>query len=136
MTYIEKELGRCLTADDLSRIFGIDKDSIRRHYKAFGGIRPTGPSGRILFFERNVVDALRSAHALEDPEKWPSQMERKSSEERDHPAKTVRHQGGSLGVGSRGEEKGLEQGDRHGLFPAAVGGKVSGSRGKIQSQDL
>ena len=56
--FLEEHLGRRIRTADLARWLGLDVASVRRNYTAFGGVRPI-PGGKILFFERNVVDALR-----------------------------------------------------------------------------
>ena len=64
--FLEEHLGHRIPTKELARWLDLDVDAVRRHYEAFGGIRPI-PGGRILFFERNVVDALRgSNHGIKD----------------------------------------------------------------------
>ena len=126
VSYLEEHLGRRISTKELAVWLQLDVDSLRRHYDAFGGIRPV-PGGKILFFERNVVDALRGKyHAVEDHERWTYPVERENSEERPDQAETVRHQGASPGMGGARKKGGLES-DRHGLFTPGVGGKISGS---------
>lgn len=113
--HLEDKLGRRIPTKELAAWLQLDVDSLRRHYQAFGGIRPI-PNGKILFFERNVVDALRGAyHAVEDHKRWAYSLEGESPEAWTDQTETVRHQGTGSGMGGRRKKGGLEP-DRHGLF--------------------
>ncbi len=125
-TYLTEHLGRRIPTKELAEWLQLDVDSLRRHYASFGGIRPV-PNGKILFFERNVVDALRGAyHAVKDNERWPHPVEGAGPEEWTDKAEIIRHENRSAGVGGSGKKGRLEP-DRHGLLGAAMGGKVLGS---------
>ena len=116
MTLLEQELGRRLTTKQVSNFLGLDEDSVRKHYQALGGIRPTGPNGRILFFEKNIVDALRRTYAFEDQEARTNPLDGQSPEGRDDPAKTLPDQSRSAQMGSGAARRRLVE-DRHGIFP-------------------
>lgn len=122
-TYLTEHLGRRIPTKELAEWLQLDVDSLRRHYASFGGIRPV-PNGKILFFERNVVDALRGAyHAVKGGED--GAVEGAGPAEWTDKAEIIRHENRSAGVGGSG--KGRLEPDRHGLLGAAMGGKVLGS---------
>ena len=134
-TYLEEHLGRRIPTKELAAWLQLDVDAVRRHYQAFGGIRPV-PGGKILFFEANVVDALRGEyHGIKDSERRTYPVERPSPEEWTDQAETLQHQGRSLGMGGRGKKSGLGE-DRHGLLPAGMGGKVSGPQPEVRQKNL
>ena len=112
---LSQELGQKLSTKEVGSFLGFDEDTVRKHYRKLGGVRPTGPKGRILFFEMNVVDALRRNYALEDTEGWSSTLEREDSEGREDQAKAVRYEGGSTCLGNRTKKGGLVE-DRHDIF--------------------
>lgn len=134
--YLEEHLGRRIPTKELAAWLDLDVDSIRRHYQSFGGIRPIA-GGKILFFERNVVDALRGAqHAIENSERRSYPLEGASPETGPDQAETLRHQGRGFGMGGNRKEDGLGSEDRHGLFAPAMGGKVPRSRKGIRQKNL
>ena len=115
-TTLKEGLGRRLSSKEVAAFLGLDEDTVRKYYREIGGIRPTGPKGRILFFEQNIKRALlwREEHAFEHNEAWTNSVERAGSEERSNQTETVQNQKGGTGVGGRGAEKGLVR-DRHNL---------------------
>lgn len=134
--FLEEHLGHRIPTKELAHWLDLDVDAVRRHYEAFGGIRPI-PGGRILFFERNVVDALRgSNHGIKDYERRTYPLEGAGSEAGPDSAETFRHQGGSSGMGGAGAESKLGGHDRYGLLPEALGRKVSGPRSQVRQENL
>ena len=123
-TYLEEQLGRRIPTKELAAWLGLDVEAIRRNYKVFGGIRPI-PKGKILFFERNVVDALRSTqHGFEDDEERSYSVEGAGPKDGPNQTENIQHQGGGLGMGGTGTRCRLGGDDRHGLLPEGLGGKV------------
>ncbi|MFO7861799.1 MAG: hypothetical protein R6U41_11310 [Desulfosalsimonas sp.] len=95
---------------------GLDEDTVRKYYKQIGGIRPTGPKGRILFFEKNVVSALRREfYAIEDNQEWADSVQGQSSEGRDDQTEAIQNKQGGQGLGSRRTQGRLVK-DRHGII--------------------
>jgi len=87
---------------------GLEEDTVRKHYESIGEICPTGPTGRILFFENNIVGALRrNTHAFEDKQEWSNSLEGQNSEGRKGETETLQHQEASPKVGSRRKKKRL-----------------------------
>lgn len=116
---LERELGRRLSTKEVAAYLGLDEDTARKYYQEIGGIRPTGPKGRILFFERNVVSALKrkDPYANEDEEEWTDSMESQSAEGQESQDEIFRHKKGGVGLGSRGKTEGLvDVDDRHGIL--------------------
>lgn len=111
---LEEKLGRRLSTRELAEYLGVDIDHLRRNYEAFGGIRPVS-GGRILFFEQNVVDALRGNHGIENQKKRPYSLGRTSPKARCDTPEVVGQQNGSFGLGSGTTKSRLEQ-DRHRLL--------------------
>lgn len=92
--FLEEQLGRRIPTKELAEWLGLDVDAVRRHYQAFGGIRPI-PKGKILFFERNVVDALTgSNHGIEDTEGRSYSLEGAGPEDGPDQTETLQHEGG------------------------------------------
>lgn len=112
-----KELGQKLTTREVAAYLDLDEDTVRKYYREIGGIRPTGSKGRILFFEKNIVDALsrRKDYAVEHNEERTNSMARASSEERTNQTETFQNKKGGFELGSNRKKEGLG-GDRHGIF--------------------
>ncbi|CCH49468.1 protein of unknown function [Pseudodesulfovibrio piezophilus C1TLV30] len=112
---LSQELGKRLSTKEVASFLGLDKETVRKHFEKLGGIQPTGPKGRILFFERNVVDALRRNNALKNQEEWANSLEREGSKARRNQDEAVRHKNGRSRLGNQTKAGGLVK-DRHGLF--------------------
>jgi len=115
---LDKELGRKLSAKELAEYFCLDEDIIRKHFQSFGGIRPTGPNGRILFFENLVISAMRRQYALEDNEARPHPLDGSCTEGRGDTTAAVRHESRGPKVGGRRAGCRLVE-DRHGVLESA-----------------
>jgi hypothetical protein len=63
-TALKKSLGRALTSAELARFFGVDVKTIRLYYPLLGGIRL---GRRILFFEKEVVNAVQKRSKMGSP---------------------------------------------------------------------
>ena len=106
---IEADLGKRLTRQELSSIFGLNYKTICNHYQKLGGIRV---GNRYLFFEKKVVDAIQEAI---DMGKSDPTRSREDSENI-----PVEEGGPGLGEGSkRGSCRKLE--DPHGIFSGRNG---------------
>ena len=106
MDQINKQLGQVLNTKQIADYTGLDVKTIRKYYRELGGIRV---GSRILFFEKEFIDAIQTRIKLDRPdsEKWAETGESVPDEER------------SSAVGSEDAAKArkrLEQEDRHGLF--------------------
>lgn len=126
-SFLETQLGRRISTRTLATYLGLDEDVVRQHYEAFGGIRPTGPKGRILFFERNVTQALKKGeqNGIEEIEKRTYPLAGASSAGRTDQVQDLSHQSGSAGMGGRNAGQELGGDDRHGLLAAGLGEQVS-----------
>jgi hypothetical protein len=114
---LNKELGRRLSTREVAEYLELDEDTVRKYYEQIGGIRPTGPKGRILFFEKNIVNALsRSDYAFKDNEERTNSIQGQSSEEQGNQDETIQNRKGGQKLGSRATENGLVGEDRHGIF--------------------
>jgi len=66
MDILGEHLGRRLSVEDVAEYFGVDMETVRRHYRTIGGIRL---GRRILFFENLIVAAIKeTSHALQAKE--------------------------------------------------------------------
>ena len=106
MKLIDDQLGQVLRPNDISDYTGLDVKTVRKYYRELGGIRL---GSRILFFEKELINAIQTRNKLDCPsaEEWAETGESVPDEER------------GSGVGSQNAaktRKRLEQEDRHGLF--------------------
>ena len=112
---LDRELGERLSPKQVAERFGLDVEYLRRNYKAFGGLRPTGPRGRILFFENLMIRAIKEcAFGIEDHEERSDEMARPGSAGGPDQAETLRHQGRGPGLGSQASRRRLV--DPHGVL--------------------
>jgi hypothetical protein len=118
---LSHELGRRVSTKEVADYLGLDEDTVRKYYEDIGGIRPMGPKSRILFFEKNIVSALRrEAYAFEHKEERTNSLERQSPEGRTNQTETFQDAKGGTGLGSRRKKKGLVS-DRHGILGLDAG---------------
>ena len=103
---IEDKLGRVLRVDDLACYLGLDEKTVRLYYRELGGVRL---GRRILFFEKEVINAVQKRSKMGSPSEIQREEEGKSLPEQEG--------GSSLGkrkpVKSRGDMAGE---DRHGVL--------------------
>jgi len=103
---LENQLGRVLRPADMADYLGIDEKTVRLYYHVLGGIR----LGRqILFFEKEVINAVQKRSKMGSP----SESERK--EER----KDLPEQERSSGMGKREPVKSradMAGEDKHGVI--------------------
>ena len=124
-TFLEEHLGRRIPTEKLARWLGLDVAAVRSNYTAFGGVRPIS-GGKILFFERNVVDALRGGqHGIENTEERAYPLAGACPETGQDQAENLQHAGGSPGLGGERTRKRLGSDDRHGLLSQGLGREVS-----------
>ena len=106
MKIIQENLGQPLSAKAVAEYLGLDVKTVRKYYRELGGIRL---GSRIVFFEKEFIDAIQKRRKLDCPD----------PEGRAEARESVSDQGGCYGLGSRDEAKTLERlerEDRHGLF--------------------
>jgi hypothetical protein len=106
MKVIQENLGQPLSAKAVAKYLALDVKTVRKYYRELGGIRL---GSRILFFEKELINAIQTRIKLDRPsaEEWAETGESVPDEERGN------------GVGSQNAEKTrkrLEKEDRHGLF--------------------
>lgn len=103
---MEDHLGRVLRADDMAHYLGLDEKTIRQYYRELGGIRL---GRRILFFEKEVINAVQTRSKMGSP----------SENQRQEEGKDLPEQEGSIILGkrkpikSRGDMAGE---DKHGVL--------------------
>ena len=108
MTYLEENLGKTLTVQEVAAYLGLDPQTVRRYYKQLGGMR-FGRSYR--FFEKEVKNAIQA---------W-QKMDRPNSQQWETDTENVSDQGGSVRLGIKSTEQpnaaGVSQRtDRHNLL--------------------
>jgi hypothetical protein len=103
---LKRYLGRTLTSAELAQFLGVDVKTIRLYYPLLGGIRL---GRRILFFEKEVIDAIQKRAKMGGP----------SEIERQEEGKGLPQQEGSHSLGKPGKAKtraDLAREDRHGII--------------------
>jgi AraC-like DNA-binding protein len=66
MDILREHLGRRLSIEEVADYFGVDIETVRRHYRSIGGIRL---GRRILFFENLIIEAIKeTSYALQAKE--------------------------------------------------------------------
>ena len=106
MNLIEKELGRVLSAKELSEILGADAKTIRKYYQRLGGIRI---GSHYKFFEKEVINALQTRNKLY----WTTKEEQKKDRE------SIQEERGCEELGSQNADvvkRRMAQKDKHGLL--------------------
>ena len=106
MNLIEKELGRVLSAKELSEILGADVKTIRKYYQRLGGIRI---GSHYKFFEKEVINALQTRNKLY----WTTKEEQKKDRE------SIQEERGCEELGSQNADvvkRRMAQKDKHGLL--------------------
>ena len=106
MKIIQENLGQPLSAKTVADYLALDVKTVRKYYRELGGIRV---GSRILFFEKEFIDAIQTRIKLDRPdsEKWAETGESVPDEERSS----------AVGSGDAAKaRKRLEKEDRHGLF--------------------
>ena len=106
MKLIDDQLGQALRPQEISDYTGLDVKTVRKYYRELGGIRV---GSRILFFEKEFIDAIQTRIKLDRPgeEAWAETGESVPDE------KTSSTVGSGDAAKAR---KRLEKEDRHGLF--------------------
>ena len=106
MNLIEKELGRVLSAKELSEFLEADEKTIRKYYQRLGGIR----IGRhYKFFEKEVINAIQTRNKLY----WTTKEEQKKDRE------SIQEERGCEELGSQDAaavRRRMAQKDKHGLL--------------------
>ena len=103
---MEDQLGRVLRPADMADYLGLDEKTVRLYYHDLGGVRL---GRRILFFEKEVINAVQKRSKMGSPSEIQREEEGKSLPEQEG--------GNSLGkrksVKSRGDMAGE---DKHGVL--------------------
>ena len=103
---LDEKLGKVLKPKDLAGYMGLDEKTIRQYYQELGGIRL---GGRILFFEKEVINAVQKRSKVGSPSENQREEERKDLPE---------HEEGSC-MGKRKPVKSREdmaREDKHGVL--------------------
>jgi hypothetical protein len=106
MHSLDEKLGKALSPTELADYLGLDEKTVRLYYHDLGGIRL---GRRILFFEKEVINAIQKRSKVDGPSESEREEERKDLPEQEG--------GSSLGkrkpVKSRGDMAGE---DKHGVL--------------------
>jgi hypothetical protein len=106
MHSLDENLGKVLSPKDLAGYMGLDEKTVRLYYHDLGGIRL---GRRILFFEKEVINAVQKRSKVGSPSKNQREEEGKDLPEQEG--------GGRMGkrkpVKSRGDMAGE---DKHGVL--------------------
>jgi hypothetical protein len=103
---LKKYLGETLSPAKVARFLGLDVKTIRLYYRQLGGVRL---GRRILFFEKEVVNAIQKRAKMGGP----SKIERKKERE------NLSQQEGSHSMGKRKPVKSrrdMAGEDKHGII--------------------
>ena len=103
---LKDELGRTLRAEDLALYLGLDEKTVRQYYLELGGIRL---GRRILFFEKEVINAIQKRSKMGSP----------SESKREEEGKNLPEQEGSSSLGKRKSVKSrgdMAGEDKHGVL--------------------
>lgn len=103
---MDNELGRVLRPADMAEYLGLDEKTVRLYHSSLGGIRL---GRRILFFEKEVIDAIQKRSKMGSP----------SESEWKEEGKNLPKQEGSSSVGKRESFKSrgdLAREDKHGVL--------------------
>ena len=112
---LDTELGRLLRAKDVADWLGVDKDFVRKYYRELGGVRLGNPRrGRLLFFEKHVIDAIRRMYAQQSYETGQDEMACLGDEKRQKETENIQHKERSSELGGRAKKRGLVE-DKYGL---------------------
>jgi len=102
----EEQLGEVLTAKDISQYFGLDEKTVRLYHRDLGGIRL---GRRILFFEKEVINAVQKRSKMGSP----------SESKREEEGKALPEQEGGSSMGKRKSVKSrgdMAREDKHGVL--------------------
>ena len=103
MDSLRENLGSRVSAKNLAEYLGLDIETVRRHYKALGGIRL---GRRILFFENLIVEAIREVcHAIQEEEKERSRMGWRGDAAGETVLQSFRDEIGGAGLGIGNQKK-------------------------------
>jgi hypothetical protein len=103
---MEDQLGRVLRPEDMARYIGLDVKTVRAYYAFLGGVRL---GRRILFFEKEVINAIQKRSKLGGP----------SENQREAEGEDLSEQEGSHSMGKQGPIKSrrdMAREDKHGIL--------------------
>lgn len=103
---IQSELGKPLRPTDMALYLGLDEKTIRQYYRQLGGIRL---GRRILFFEKEVINAVQKRSKMGSP----SKTEREEEGENLPKQERCDNMGKRESAKSRGDMAGR---DKHGVL--------------------
>jgi hypothetical protein len=114
LRYIDENLGRSLSAQEVSELFGIDIKTVRKYHKELGGLRL---GRRYLFFEREVLYAIQEGAKMDSP----------SEKEWKEEAKEVPYEEGGVSVGTGYEPENGARPAGDGRYTESSGGNEQGA---------
>ena len=123
----DQELGKPLRATDIASWLGVDIDFVRKYYRELGGVRlGNSQRGRLLFFEKHVIDAIRRMNnAQQGNQTGQGEVACLDNERRQEEAEAIQHQKESSGMGGKRTKRRLVE-DKYGITgPAGMGKQVS-----------
>jgi hypothetical protein len=103
---LDEKLGKVLSPKDLAGYMGLDEKTIRQYYHELGGIRL---GRRILFFEKEVINAIQKRSKMGSP----------SENQREEEGKDLPEQEGGNSLGKRRSVKSrgdMAREDIHGIL--------------------
>jgi len=103
---IEDQLGRVLKTADIARYLELDEKTVRLYYRMLGGVRL---GRRILFFEKEVINAVQKRSKMGSP----------SEIQREEEGKDLSEQEGGHSLGKRKSVKSrrdMAGEDKHGVL--------------------
>jgi hypothetical protein len=103
---MEDKLGRVLRPEDVASYLGLDVKTVRAYYPLLGGIRL---GRRILFFEKEVINAIQKRSKMGSP----------SESRREEEGKNLPEQEGCSSMGKRESVKSrgdMAGEDKHGVL--------------------
>ncbi|MEI6608784.1 MAG: hypothetical protein WCO53_03460 [Deltaproteobacteria bacterium] len=103
---MEDKLGRVLRPSDMADYLGLDEKTVRLYYPQLGGIRL---GRRILFFEKEVINAIQKRSKMGSPSESKWQEEGKSVPKQEG----CDNMGKRESVKSRGD---MAREDKHGVI--------------------
>jgi hypothetical protein len=118
LEYFKQNLGRAMSAKEVSELFGIDIKTVRKYHKELGGLRL---GRRYLFFESEVLYAIQEGAKMDSPseKKWKEETKEVPDEEGGisvgtgyEPANGARPAGGIRYPGPAGDIRYTESSER------------------------
>ena len=124
MKKLDTELGKPLRAGDIAKWLGVDIDFVRKYYRDLGGVRlGNSHRGRLLFFEKHVIDAIRRMNnAQQNHKTGQGEMACLGNERRQEEAEAVQNKETSSRLGGGTKKRRLVE-DKYGVTGSSGMGK-------------